>query len=224
MSRLIRAVIDIEALRHNLNVIRARAGRARVIAVVKANAYGHGLVGAALSLRGADAYAVARLEEGLALRAAGLSKRIVLLEGVFTAAQLEDAADERFDLVVHDACQIELLERAGNADRFALWLKIDTGMHRLGFAPTRVRRGPGAHQGAQPRAARAAPDDAPGVRQRARRARHGGAAAALSRMRRAASTTRPVSPTPPACLATVRRAVSGCGRGWRSTALRRSRT
>jgi len=135
VSRLIRAVIDIHALRHNLNVIRARAGRARVIAVVKANAYGHGLVGAALSLRGADAYAVARLEEGLALRAAGLSKRILLLEGVFTAAQLEDAADERFDLVVHDACQIELLERARNADRFALWLKVDTGMHRLGFAP-----------------------------------------------------------------------------------------
>jgi alanine racemase len=135
VSRLIRAVIDINALRHNLNVIRVRAGRARIIAVVKANAYGHGLVGAALSLRAADAYAVARLEEGMALRAAGLSKRIVLLEGIFTAAQLEDAAHERLDLVVHDACQIELLERARNADRFALWLKIDTGMHRLGFAP-----------------------------------------------------------------------------------------
>ncbi|HET9329763.1 MAG TPA: alanine racemase [Steroidobacteraceae bacterium] len=135
MSRLIRAVIDTQALRHNLNVIRVRAGRARVIAVVKANAYGHGLVGTALSLHGADAYAVARLEEGMALRAAGVNKRIVLLEGVFTPAQLEDAAHERLDLVVHDLSQVELLEKARNADLFALWLKVDTGMHRLGFAP-----------------------------------------------------------------------------------------
>jgi len=135
VSRLIRAVIDTNALRHNLSVIRARARGARVIAVVKANAYGHGLVSAALALEGADAYAVARLEEGLALRAAGISTRILLLQGVFTAAQLEDAAHERLDLVVHDASQLELLERAGGADRFALWIKIDSGMHRLGFSP-----------------------------------------------------------------------------------------
>ncbi|HEY4748775.1 MAG TPA: alanine racemase [Steroidobacteraceae bacterium] len=135
MSRLIRAVIDTHALRHNLSVIRKRAGNAKVIAVVKANAYGHGLTSTALALEGADAFAVARLEEGLALRAAGISTRIVLLEGVFTPAQLEDAAHERLDLVVHDALQIELLERSGAASRFALWLKIDSGMNRLGFAP-----------------------------------------------------------------------------------------
>ncbi|HKD55439.1 MAG TPA: alanine racemase [Steroidobacteraceae bacterium] len=147
MSRLIRAVIDTNALRHNLSVIRARARGAKVIAVVKANAYGHGLVSAALALQGADAYAVARLEEALALRAAGIGTRILLLQGVFTAAQLEDAAHERLDLVVHDASQIELLERTGGADRFAVWIKIDSGMHRLGFAPeefaaalTRLRR------------------------------------------------------------------------------------
>ena len=69
MSRLIRAVIDTHALRHNLSVIRKRAGNAKVIAVVKANAYGHGLTSTALALEGADAFAVARLEEGLALRA-----------------------------------------------------------------------------------------------------------------------------------------------------------
>jgi alanine racemase len=134
VSRLIRAVIDTNALRHNLNVIRARAGRARIIAVVKANAYGHGLVSTALALEGADAFAVARLEEGLALRAAGLSARILLLEGVFTDAQLEDAAHERLDLVIHCTRQIELLERSPDAGRFALWLKIDSGMNRLGFS------------------------------------------------------------------------------------------
>jgi alanine racemase len=135
VSRLIRALIDTQALRHNLNVVRARAHGARVIAVVKANAYGHGLASAALALQEADALAVARLEEGLALRAAGVSNRIVLLEGVFADSQLEDAAHEQLDLVVHDALQVELLERSGLAGRFALWLKIDTGMNRLGFAP-----------------------------------------------------------------------------------------
>lgn len=147
MSRLIRAVIDTNALRHNLSIVRSRARGAKVIAVVKANAYGHGLVSAALALEGADAYAVARLEEGLTLRAAGIDGRILLLQGVFTTAQLEDAAHARLDLVVHDATQIDLLERAGGADRFALWIKIDSGMHRLGFAPeefaaalARVRR------------------------------------------------------------------------------------
>ena len=134
MSRLIRAVIDTHALRHNLNVVRARAASARIMAVVKANAYGHGLVSTALALEGADAFAVARLEEALALRAAGIRTRIVLLEGVFSAAQLEDAAHERLDLVVHDPLQIELLERCGSAGRFALWLKVDSGMNRLGFA------------------------------------------------------------------------------------------
>jgi alanine racemase len=134
VSRLIRAVIDSGALRHNLSVVRARAGHARVMAVVKANAYGHGLTRTAQALAGADAFAVARLEEALALRAAGIDTRIVLLEGVFGTAPLAAAAEARLDLVVHDPLQIELLEQAGGAGRFALWLKIDTGMNRLGFA------------------------------------------------------------------------------------------
>jgi len=136
VRHLLRAVIDTDALRNNFSVLRQRAGRAHVIAVVKANAYGHGLVSTALALQDADGFAVARLEEGLALRTAGITSRIILLPGVFTAAQLEDAAHDRLDLVVHDARQIELLERAhGGAQRFALWVKVDTGMHRLGFAP-----------------------------------------------------------------------------------------
>jgi alanine racemase len=134
---LIRAVIDSHALRHNLRIVRARAAGARVIAVVKANAYGHGLVSTALALEDADALAVARLEEALSLRAAGLGARILLLEGVFSPAELAEAVHEGLDLVVHDVSQIELLERAGPgaAARCALWVKIDTGMNRLGFAP-----------------------------------------------------------------------------------------
>jgi len=135
VSRLIRAVIDAPALRHNLEIIRARAGSAQVMAVVKANAYGHGLVPTALALTAADAFAVARLEEGLALRTAGITQPVVLLEGVFSGEQLREAARHGLDFVVHDALQIELLERFGAAQHFVLWIKIDTGMNRLGFAP-----------------------------------------------------------------------------------------
>ena len=135
MSGSIRAVIDNNALQHNLSVVRARAGSARVMAVVKANAYGHGLVPTALALDGADAFGVARLEEGVALRRGGVTRPILLLEGVFGAEQLEEAARERLDLVVHDVSQIELLESRGGAERFVLWVKVDTGMNRLGFPP-----------------------------------------------------------------------------------------
>jgi len=136
VSRLIRAVIDAGALRHNVRTIRERARGARIMAVVKANAYGHGLVPAALALAEVDAFAVARLEEGLALRAQGVSHPIVLLEGVFAPEQLLEAARYGFDLVVHDALQIELLEEDPGPHRFVLWVKIDTGMNRLGFRPS----------------------------------------------------------------------------------------
>jgi len=135
VNRLIRAVIDTHALRHNLRTIRERARGARVMAVVKANAYGHGLIPTALALAEADAFAVARLEEGLALRAAGITQPIVLLEGVFAPEHLLEAARHGFDLVVHDPLQIELLEEYSGAARFLIWIKIDTGMNRLGFRP-----------------------------------------------------------------------------------------
>jgi alanine racemase len=139
MTRIIRARVDATALRHNLRQIRAAAPGARVMAVVKANAYGHGLVPTALALPDADAFAVARLEEGLQLRGAGITQPVVLLEGVFSAEQLDEAARHQFELVVHDPSQVALLEaRAGGAAGmhcFTLWLKIDTGMNRLGFRP-----------------------------------------------------------------------------------------
>src|SRR5438270_13388098 len=118
VSGSIRAVIDTNALQHNLSVVRARAGSARVMAVVKANAYGHGLLPTALALQAADAFGVARLEEGVALRAGGITQPIVLLEGVFGAEQLEEAARQRLQLVVHDVSQIELLECLGCSQRF----------------------------------------------------------------------------------------------------------
>lgn len=133
MSRLIRAVIDTQALRSNLGTLRRAAGGARVMAVVKANAYGHGLVIVARALAEADAFGVARLEEAVTLRGAGITRPIVLLEGICDAADLEEAARHDLQLVVHEPGQIALLERYTGAARFVLWLKIDTGMNRLGF-------------------------------------------------------------------------------------------
>ena len=135
MIRLLRALIDTAALRHNLGTIRAYAPGSKVMAVVKANAYGHGLVSTALALADADSFAVARLEEGIALRAAGVRAPIVLLEGVVSAEQLAEAAHHRFELVVHDPLQLKLLEAHRGAERFVIWIKVDTGMNRLGFRP-----------------------------------------------------------------------------------------
>lgn len=131
--RLIRARIDTRALRGNLARLRLAAPQARVMAVIKANAYGHGLVPVALALSGADAFAVARIEEAAALRAAGITQPIVLLEGILNAGQLAEAAQLQLELVVHEAGQIALLEEFRGSHRFGLWLKIDTGMNRLGL-------------------------------------------------------------------------------------------
>lgn len=105
------------------------------MAVVKANAYGHGLAAVAQALGQADAFAVARIEEGIALRSAGIHQPVVLLEGVFDREQLMAAAQARFELVVHSAEQIDLLREAPADAAFTVWLKLDTGMNRLGFRP-----------------------------------------------------------------------------------------
>ena len=133
MTPMVSATIDTAALKHNLQRIRGFAPRSRVMAVVKANAYGHGLVAVARALDQADAFAVARVDEGLTLRMAGIQKRTVLLEGVFDRGQLDSAAAAGFELVVHTPEQIELLKQAGEGGNFRVWLKLDTGMNRLGF-------------------------------------------------------------------------------------------
>ena len=133
MTPIVSATIDTGALNHNLERVRHWAPRSRVMAVIKANAYGHGLVAVARALEAADAFAVARVDEGLTLRNAGITKRTVLLEGVFDRDQLDAAAGAAFELVVHTAEQIELLRQAGPGAPFKIWLKLDTGMNRLGF-------------------------------------------------------------------------------------------
>jgi len=134
VTPMVCATIDTGALRHNLQVIRRLAPKSRVMAVIKANAYGHGLVAVARALEAAaDAFAVARIGEALALREAGIKTPIVLLEGVFDSEQLAAAAAGDFELVVHTQEQIELLLAAPPDARFKVWLKLDSGMNRLGF-------------------------------------------------------------------------------------------
>ena len=133
MTPMVSAAIDSAALHHNLQVVRRWAPRSRVMAVIKANAYGHGLVAVARALKSADSFAVARVDEGLTLRQAGIDTPTVLLEGVFDREQLDAAAAARFELVVHTPEQIDLLRAASPGVRFKVWLKLDSGMNRLGF-------------------------------------------------------------------------------------------
>lgn len=133
-----RALIDLDALRHNYRLARARHG-ARSLAVIKANAYGHGAVQCARALAEADGFAVAFMDEAMVLRDAGITQPILLLEGVFSADELLRAA--AFDLwpVVHHAGQIEMIEAAELPHPVDVWLKINSGMNRAGFEPDAVR-------------------------------------------------------------------------------------
>ena len=129
------ATIDAAALRHNLGVVRRLAPDSKVLAVIKADAYGHGMVGSAKALLDAEGFGVARLHEAQALRAAGITRPIVLLEGAASAEQVAQARAEHFELVIHSFEQLAMLEQGKHADAFDVWLKIDTGMNRLGFRP-----------------------------------------------------------------------------------------
>jgi alanine racemase len=133
MSRTTTATIHLDALAHNLARVREAAPGARVMAVVKADAYGHGLERVALALSAADAFGVSTFEEAERLRAAGLDHRIVLLSGFDDPADFARMRRQRLDAVVHHASQLAMLEQHGAGMPMRVWLKLDTGMHRLGF-------------------------------------------------------------------------------------------
>jgi alanine racemase len=139
MPRPIRATFDLAALAHNLGVSRARAGKAHVWAVVKANAYGHGLLRAARALAVADGFALLDLEEAVRLRDAGVRKPILLLEGFFAAAELATAAAYSLTAVVHLREQIAMLGAARLPAQLPVYLKVNTGMNRLGIGVDEIR-------------------------------------------------------------------------------------
>jgi len=136
VSRGALARIDLSALQHNFKCLHERAPKARVMAMLKADAYGHGALPCARALLGADAFAVARLAEAQQLREAGIRQKILLLPGVFSAEDLAFAAQLKLDLCVHQIQQLQLLEQSrslSQSSSLGIWLKINTGMNRLGF-------------------------------------------------------------------------------------------
>ncbi|HEX9802431.1 MAG TPA: alanine racemase [Gammaproteobacteria bacterium] len=144
--------IDLGALRHNLQRVRQAAPGCRVMAAIKANGYGHGLVRVANALEESDSFGVACIDEALELRAAGVTAPIILLEGFFHPDEIPLVEQHRLELLLHHPAQIAALEQATIHKPIRVWLKVDTGMHRLGVPPEetsslwqRLERHPGLH-------------------------------------------------------------------------------
>lgn len=138
MTRSATATIHLDALRANLARVKSLAGGAKVMAVVKADAYGHGLERCARALGDADAFGVASIADGLRLRAAGFRQRIVVLSGPDAAADLAEMRRLQLEAVIHHESQLAMLEAERGGEPLKVWLNLDTGMHRLGFPPERA--------------------------------------------------------------------------------------
>jgi alanine racemase len=130
------AVVNLDALQHNLQIVRKYAPNAKIMPVIKANAYGHGMLRIASALQSADAFAVARVDEGVRLRKAGIKNKITVLEGFSSINELEAILAYRLDTVVHSFTQLNMFEARAELNTCSIWLKLDTGMNRLGFKPT----------------------------------------------------------------------------------------
>lgn len=138
MNARVTAHIDIDAFRHNLQRVKSYAPHAKVIAMIKANAYGHGLLFAAHGLCEADAFAVERLPQALSLREHGIHQPIILLSGFNDLLELQEMVAHQLIPVIHTSYQITLLEKIHLPQPLPIWIKIDTGMHRLGFSEQEV--------------------------------------------------------------------------------------
>ncbi|HZP92250.1 MAG TPA: alanine racemase [Burkholderiales bacterium] len=137
MPRPTRVTIDLSALRSNFSVARRHAASARVMAVLKANAYGHGLDRVLPAFADADGIALVELDDAIRLRQSGCDQRILLLGGFYDPADTEAFARYRLAAVIHDEEQVRMLERAKIAASIDVFLKVNSGMNRLGFAPER---------------------------------------------------------------------------------------
>ena len=133
MPRPIRATVSAGALAHNLLIAKAYAGRAKLWAVLKANAYGHGLERAARALEAADGFAVLDFQEAARLRVAGVAKPILMLEGFFKPVDLPLLAKYALTPVIHNPEQVELLKAADLGGEIEVYIKVNSGMNRLGF-------------------------------------------------------------------------------------------
>lgn len=139
MTRATEARLDLAALQSNLQRVRELVPGSRVLAAIKANAYGHGLVRAGRALMDhADGFGVASGEEAWALRMAGIKQPITLLEGFFDDSDFAGIEEHGLDVTVHHVWQVNALAKAALKQPVKVWLKVDSGMHRLGLAPDLV--------------------------------------------------------------------------------------
>ncbi len=138
MTRPILAQINLAAVRANLGIARQRAPGAQVLAVVKANAYGHGLLRVLPALVEADGLALLELEAAVTLREQHYARRILLLEGFFASGELTEIAARRLAVVVHHTDQVRMLETATLSRPLEVFIKVNSGMNRLGFKPEEV--------------------------------------------------------------------------------------
>ena len=135
MTRPISARIDVAALHHNFQVAR-KATQARIMAVIKAEAYGHGLLRCAAALKQADGFALLDLRDAISLREKGYRQPILLLEGAFTPEDLPRISGHSLACVIHSPEQLAMLDGNGRlGNKLSVWLKVNTGMNRLGFSP-----------------------------------------------------------------------------------------
>ncbi len=133
----VKALIDLDACRHNLSIAKEAAPDSKCIAIIKANAYGHGMVEIAKALNDADMFGVARIDEAIQLREAGITVPVLLLEGFSSENELNLVRQHKLDCVIHNESQLDLLEQS-TGEKISVYLKIDSGMHRLGFNPDDV--------------------------------------------------------------------------------------
>jgi alanine racemase len=135
MHNTVRARVDLAAVRHNLALVRSLCPKSRVMAMVKANAYGHGLIPIARALGSADGLAVARLQEALALRQAGIVQRILLLATLLNKEDFALCSQQNIDVTGHDRGSVTAILASAQRAPLRVWLKLDSGMHRVGLQP-----------------------------------------------------------------------------------------
>lgn len=138
-TRHSRVIIDLEAIRLNYQFLKSAASDSKVIAVIKADAYGHGAIEVARALPGADAFAVATVLEAIPLRDAGIRQKIIVLGGVVNASEMQACIEYRLDPVIHQFWQIGLLKKAEYTGSHDIWLKFNSGMGRLGFSRSDIK-------------------------------------------------------------------------------------
>ncbi len=138
MPRPVEAIIDLQALRNNVAVAKRHAGNAKVFAVVKANGYGHGLERILPALGAADGLAVVEFDLALRIRGCEISKPVLLLEGFFDEKELISASKHGLHVVLHQLAQIDILLSAKLPQPLSVYLKINTGMNRLGIVPDKI--------------------------------------------------------------------------------------